>query len=223
MTALKVWNKGDYVDHNDLNLNFSILNNFPPGALPLIGGTMTGPIVLSADPAAPLQPATKQYADTKLPLAGGTMTGPIVLPADPTTALQAATKQYADLMLPLTGGTLTGALSAPAGVSGNQVLNFSQFAASVGSNGYQKLPSGLIIQWGNSTTSAGGGVSVSYPIAFPVATLSLQTTVNNGGTTPNVVLAVTGAGATSFGVNSGITTTGAVAASISFYWFAVGR
>jgi hypothetical protein len=33
------------------------------GFLPLSGGTMTGPIVLSADPAAALQPATKQYVD----------------------------------------------------------------------------------------------------------------------------------------------------------------
>lgn len=32
-------------------------------ALPKAGGTMTGPIVLSADPAAALQPATKQYVD----------------------------------------------------------------------------------------------------------------------------------------------------------------
>ena len=31
--------------------------------LPLAGGTMLGPIVLAADPAAPLQPATKQYVD----------------------------------------------------------------------------------------------------------------------------------------------------------------
>lgn len=31
--------------------------------LPLAGGTMTGPIVLAADPAASLQPATKQYVD----------------------------------------------------------------------------------------------------------------------------------------------------------------
>ena len=47
------------------------------GFLPLIGGTMTGPIVLAADPAAPLHPATKQYADAMLPLKGGALTGPL--------------------------------------------------------------------------------------------------------------------------------------------------
>ena len=33
--------------------------------LPLAGGSMSGPIVLAADPAAPLQPASKQYVDAK--------------------------------------------------------------------------------------------------------------------------------------------------------------
>lgn len=32
-------------------------------ALPLAGGTLTGPLVLAADPAAALQPSTKQYVD----------------------------------------------------------------------------------------------------------------------------------------------------------------
>ena len=66
------------------------------GKLDKAGGTMTGALVLAADPAAALQPATKQYADTMLPKAGGTMTGAIVLAADPAAALQPATKQYTD-------------------------------------------------------------------------------------------------------------------------------
>lgn len=60
------------------------------------GGTMTGPLVLAADPTAPLGAATKQYADTMVPKAGGTMTGLLVLSADPSAALGAATKQYVD-------------------------------------------------------------------------------------------------------------------------------
>lgn len=48
--------------------------------------------------------------------------------------------------------------------------------ASLNSNGYQKLPSGLIIQWGNiSGRSVGAGnylnVEVTYPIAFPNSTV----------------------------------------------------
>lgn len=34
-------------------------------------------------------------------------------------------------------------------------------------NGYQRLPSGLIIQWGSATTDAGGTVDVTFPISFP--------------------------------------------------------
>jgi hypothetical protein len=62
------------------------------------GDTMTGPLVLPADPAAPLQAATKQYADTKLSFAGGLLTGFLTLHADPTSPMHAATKQYADTM-----------------------------------------------------------------------------------------------------------------------------
>jgi hypothetical protein len=47
--------------------------------LPAAGGTMTGPLLLSGDPAASNQAATKHYADQiaaqSLPLAGGTVTG----------------------------------------------------------------------------------------------------------------------------------------------------
>lgn len=47
------------------------------------------------------------------------------------------------------------------------------FAASLASNGYQKLPSGLIIQWGRVTsTAAMQGVTWTFPIAFPNALLS---------------------------------------------------
>jgi hypothetical protein len=101
--------------------------------LKLAGGTLTGALTLAADPAAALQPATKQYTDAKdalrLLLTGGTLTGPLTLAADPAAALQPATKQYVDAInttlaaadttirstyLPLAGGTLTGALTLAA-------------------------------------------------------------------------------------------------------------
>ena len=68
--------------------------------LPLAGGTMTGAIVLAADPAAAMQPATKQYTDAadalKVAKAGDTMTGALTLSGAPTPALHAATKGYVD-------------------------------------------------------------------------------------------------------------------------------
>lgn len=66
------------------------------GKLDKSGGTMTGTLVLAADPTSALHAATKQYVDTMVPKAGGTMTGLLVLSADPSAALGAATKQYVD-------------------------------------------------------------------------------------------------------------------------------
>jgi len=43
---------------------------------------------------------------------------------------------------------------------GNQALS---------SSGYQKLPGGLILQWGTSSTSASGFTTWTFPIAFPNA------------------------------------------------------
>ncbi len=55
---------------------------------------------------------------------------------------------------------------APATQS-NHAVNRGQFASSQAGNGYQKLPGGLIIQWGSVTTSASNDVGVTFPIAFP--------------------------------------------------------
>jgi hypothetical protein len=90
--------------------------------LSLSGGTMTGTLTLKADPAQPLEAATKKYVDAadslKLPLAGGTMTGNLILNGAPTADLQAATKKYVDdtdaLKLALAGGTMTGTLTLKA-------------------------------------------------------------------------------------------------------------
>jgi hypothetical protein len=65
--------------------------------LPLAGGTLTGSLVLNADPAVALGASTKQYVDnTTVALSGDTMTGLLLLSADPAAALGAATKQYVD-------------------------------------------------------------------------------------------------------------------------------
>ncbi len=50
--------------------------------------------------------------------------------------------------------------------------------------GYQKLPSGLIIQWGQSTSSAGGYSSITFPVSFPTActnvVMTAASTTSNG-------------------------------------------
>lgn len=56
-------------------------------------------------------------------------------------------------------------------------------------NGYQKLPSGLIIQWGRFTptmaTTVGSPQYVSYPIAFPNKLLFAVPSTNGGATSGN--------------------------------------
>lgn len=66
------------------------------GKLDKAGGTMTGFIVLHADPDAAMKAATKQYVDTMLPKAGGTMTGALTLSGAPSSGLHATTKTYVD-------------------------------------------------------------------------------------------------------------------------------
>jgi hypothetical protein len=49
-----------------------------------------------------------------------------------------------------------------------------EFAASKTAEGYQKLPSGLIIQWGQVGSIAGNGnATMTYPMAFPNACFSV--------------------------------------------------
>jgi hypothetical protein len=64
------------------------------------------------------------------------------------------------------------ALQVSAGASASQAVNYGQFAASFGASGYQKLPSGIIIQWGSLVSAANGLVQAAFPIAFPVVCVS---------------------------------------------------
>ena len=76
------------------------------GKLDKAGGTMTGALILAADPTVNLGAATKQYADARLALTGGTMSGLLVLSGSPSATNGAATKGYVDT------ATATAALKA---------------------------------------------------------------------------------------------------------------
>lgn len=73
--------------------------------------------------------------------------------------------QPGDTLTIVTNGSNAWAVS---GGSAN-LLNSAAFGSSLAANGYQKLPSGLIIQW--FKTNASG--SVVFPIAFPTGVLSV--------------------------------------------------
>lgn len=55
----------------------------------------------------------------------------------------------------------------------------SVFAKSIAANGYQKLPGGLIFQWGKTATITGGStVTVTLPLTFPTGCLGAYATMD---------------------------------------------
>ncbi|MFP1862238.1 gp53-like domain-containing protein [Lonsdalea quercina] len=67
----------------------------------------------------------------------------------------------------------------------SQIPDMSLFSASMGVNGWQKLPSGLIIQWGTATAQSVTAntyskVPISFPIAFPINILSISLGLRTG-------------------------------------------
>lgn len=71
-------------------------------------------------------------------------------------------------------------------ISGSAQLKFAEvFGSSLAANGYQKLPSGLIIQWGSVTLSGATAQTVTFPITFPTALVAaVANWENNNGAMP---------------------------------------
>ena len=101
----------------------------------------------------------------------------------------------------------------------------SDWTASSAANGYQRLPSGLIIQWGeiSFTGSHGATYSPTFPIAFPSATRQVLGYVTNtvSTTTQTPILcpltAITNSGFTfQYGANNG------ASYATTLRWFAIG-
>jgi len=136
-------------------LNAGALNSF----LQLGGGIMAGSLQAAWDASLPYEVVTKRQLDTvtttansaaatasnALPLSGGTMTGYITLHSGATASFHPIAKAQLDTIL-------------------TSYLTVGNFASSLAANGYQYLPSGLLIQWGYQATPNG---NYSFPIAFP--------------------------------------------------------
>lgn len=120
-------------------------------------------------------------------------------------------------------GDATQTFNVSPAVSTNEAVNLGQFTSSLGANGYQKLPSGLIIQWGNNSVP-GQSVDavITLPLAFPNSFLAVVATLGSSlGGTSNVV----GIGAAPNGTKTSFdvtvpsnSTTGA-----GFSWLAIGN
>ncbi len=121
---------------------------------------------------------------------------------------------FCTIVLQISGvwGVANGTPMLPA--SGGFAHNFAQ-------NGYQKLPSGLIMQWGTYAYTASGAqnISISFPISFPNAVLSAQISSSDRLSNTFIGSQVAACTLSSFGFGS-VTASGSGAQTVS--WVAIG-
>jgi hypothetical protein len=131
------------------------------------------------------------------------------------------------LKAPLASPALTGSPTAPnnaAGTRGTAIATMQSFADEFAnlktSIGYQKLPSGVIVQWGNSASTGSADTTVTFPVAFPNASASILLTPLTGGATGVYILTIGTYSATGF-VFGGYNAAGTRVA-VSVFWVAIG-
>lgn len=97
---------------------------------------------------------------------------------------------------------------------GTAMMPYSNlFLKNIGTSGYQKLPGGLIIQWGY-LASPGTSGTITFPLSFPNTLLSI---------TPGQGAAVAGNNGLAFNISGNTSTiTYAQSASTAFCWLAIG-
>lgn len=73
------------------------------------------------------------------------------------------------------------AATATVGAGTNQIPDMNSFTRSAGASGYQKLPGGIIIQWGASTAGVGGlNAVIPFTIQFPSLCAEIVASYDNG-------------------------------------------
>lgn len=95
------------------------------------------------------------------------------------------------------------------------------FGSLLSANGYQKLPSGLIVQWGVAITSPSADVVVTLPIAFPTACRTVSLGAISGVAAPYIATLTGSLGASAF--NLGCYTTAGARIGTSVGWIAIGH
>ena len=133
----------------------------------------------------------------------------------------AANTAWVSVMKLSTGAALV-ATTQSVGVRSASIATMQSFAdefgASLSASGYQKLSSGLIIQWGLATSGAGGNVTVTFPIAFPTSILRAYASCPQG----NIVGGVGAATNTTLQIGATFANTAGGAVGYSIPWFSLG-
>lgn len=96
---------------------------------------------------------------------------------------------------------------------------------SLSTNGYQKLPGGLIIQWGTSAAFTNNttedSVSVTLPIAFPTAALN-AVVCNSGSVAFDAVATVTSITTTTLTISKNVISITSLIGTLNARWIAIG-
>ena len=132
---------------------------------------------------------------------------------------------------PLASPALTGTPTAPTATADTNTTQIATTAfvrlsspASLASNGYQKLPSGLIIQWGESggllsNTAGTKSTVITFPVSFPTGCLNVYATPGGSETPLSVGVVATYWLSSGFGVSFQNTRTDQ---GVSARWLAIG-
>ena len=132
-----------------------------------------------------------------------------------------------DDLTTLSTGSISAVNLAPSSVgtlqlsAGAVTANKINLVTSLGTNGYQIMPGGLILQWGSASipNSPTTGTSVTFPIPFPNACLCA--TANPYGVSRNTVAeannTIVSVSTTTIVIASGQTST-----PCTFFWMAIG-
>lgn len=104
------------------------------------------------------------------------------------------------------------------GTAGNQ---------SIGASGYQKLPSGLVIQWGTTTLTSSAGTSgnqaVSYPTPFPTGALGIFPCGQAVATPAKAFIGAQSVDANGFSMRWVVGTAGDFSGGTAVPWIAIGN
>lgn len=93
-----------------------------------------------------------------------------------------------------------------------------EMARNLSVNGYQKLPGGLILQWGRASTSAAGTAAITFPIAFPTACLNTYATISAAAVAGSNTMSIDRSSLTPVGATAWVGT----ASVRDFSFFAIG-
>ncbi|AVU59592.1 phage tail protein [Escherichia coli] len=187
----------------------------------------TSAITLKIDPAVVL--ATRQYVDDKIIEVKGyadDLMKKHVEAANPHKQyplIANALKEMVDAGLAgdvLKNLGLGEAAKRDVGTGENQIPDINSFLSVTGAAGYQKLPSGLIIQWGSATAGVGAtgntGNAINFSVSFPNICHQVVVSYDNGG--GKVIAGAAG----SFTKTNFLMRCDATSGVYVFRWFAIG-